>query len=819
MMRTLELNDLFHLEHVGGALGESYAWSPDGRLLAVVVQRPRNTVQLWKFPRLQGMDRADVWLFDVATNESRNLTEGVSDGSGWWAPSWSRGGDHLAMLSTRGGGVHLWTWNRSSSSFCQETGQDLRLQFGGQPFAWIDDHRLVCSVLPEGVRPLQMTLESRAADRAMAMWPRAWQGQHPTASVLRSGAAATLVECDASLVIVDIRAAERVITELATGLARWPIAPDLALAPDRSAVACLTPIAPSQPSAEDRLRFSSPYRYRVNVTALDGAFHTAADGLTDVLEGTLVWSPDSAQVGCIAFASGRVRRSTEAGVYLIQPSSANVSSLGGDLLDMIPDEEDPQLRWTSDARLIVRASCPLPTANSETIERRDWWLLSANAAPHNLTASLNDPPSDLLAGPARRYFLGVADSQLWRIPINGHPEPVETKPAVTDIAWPSRLWRSDATTRATAEHAHLVVRAGHGEETTYTLVRADDGTSSVLSTPEPTAELRAVDLRHQRAVFSRDTKTGSRLWLSALDEHSSDAPRLIRESNVFLEEITMAACRLIEYRSLDGDVLKGWLMVPSDYQPGTRYPTVTWVYPGTVVSEQRPWLMQLAGDPSLNLHLLAAAGYAVLMPSMPTSAERMMSDPMLDLPNGVLPAVDHLVERGIADPDRLYLMGHSFGGYAVYGLVTQTHRFRAAVAMSGISNLISNYGGFDVRSRYEEQIDTQFFTQAWTESGQPGMGSPPWSDLGRYLRNSPLFAVDRVQTPLLILHTDLDFLGLQQAEEFFGALYRLGKPAEFVRYWGESHVLESPANIRDCWQRVVAWLELHRTETQHLSGP
>lgn len=217
----------------------------------------------------------------------------------------------------------------------------------------------------------------------------------------------------------------------------------------------------------------------------------------------------------------------------------------------------------------------------------------------------------------------------------------------------------------------------------------------------------------------------------------------------------------------------------------------------------------MAGDPSLNLHLLAAAGYVVLLPSMPASAESLISDPMLDLPNGVLTAVDHIVDCGITDPDRRYLMGHSFGGYAVYGLITQTHRFNAAVAISGMSNLISNYSGFDARSRYEDHVDTQFFQQAWTESGQAKMGSPPWADLGRYLRNSPLFTVDRVQTPLLIVHSDLDFVGLQQGEEFFGALYRLGKSAEFVRYWGESHVLESPANIGDFWRKVLAWFALH----------
>jgi dipeptidyl aminopeptidase/acylaminoacyl peptidase len=87
------------------------------------------------------------------------------------------------------------------------------------------------------------------------------------------------------------------------------------------------------------------------------------------------------------------------------------------------------------------------------------------------------------------------------------------------------------------------------------------------------------------------------------------------------------------------------------------------------------------------------------------------------------------------------------------------------------------------------------------------MGSPPWKDAGRYLLNSPIFFADRVQTPLLIVHGDMDYIPIQQGEEFFMSLYRQGKRAAFVRYWGEGHVLESPANIRDMWQRILAWFE------------
>jgi dipeptidyl aminopeptidase/acylaminoacyl peptidase len=85
------------------------------------------------------------------------------------------------------------------------------------------------------------------------------------------------------------------------------------------------------------------------------------------------------------------------------------------------------------------------------------------------------------------------------------------------------------------------------------------------------------------------------------------------------------------------------------------------------------------------------------------------------------------------------------------------------------------------------------------------MGSPPWKDMGRYILNSPIFQVDRVHTPLLIVQGDLDYVALQQGEELFNSLYRQGKLARFVRYWGEGHSPSSPANIRDMWQRIFEW--------------
>jgi dipeptidyl aminopeptidase/acylaminoacyl peptidase len=196
---------------------------------------------------------------------------------------------------------------------------------------------------------------------------------------------------------------------------------------------------------------------------------------------------------------------------------------------------------------------------------------------------------------------------------------------------------------------------------------------------------------------------------------------------------------------------------------------------------------------------------------MPLPRIGTAEEPMSSLPVGVLPAVDKAIALGFADSERLFVGGLSYGGYTTYGLITQTQRFKAALSMAGPADLISNYGTLDPGRRYAADAHLPhregIWIPAWAESGQGAMGAPPWRDVARYVRNSPLFSVDRVQTPLMMVYGDLDMVPMQQGEEFFTGLYRQGKRAQLVFYWGEGHSVTTPANVRDLWSRIYAWLD------------
>jgi dipeptidyl aminopeptidase/acylaminoacyl peptidase len=192
-------------------------------------------------------------------------------------------------------------------------------------------------------------------------------------------------------------------------------------------------------------------------------------------------------------------------------------------------------------------------------------------------------------------------------------------------------------------------------------------------------------------------------------------------------------------------------------------------------------------------------------------------DPIADLPGFVLPAIDTVIALGIADSSRVGVLGQSHGAIAVYGLLTETTRFRAGIALSGWPDLVHYEGAFAANYCFcgpdfsNEMLTTgppQF--EAANDHSRPDfaglhIGPTPWADPARWLRNNPIYHFDRVETPLLIVWGDNDVVYMSNGDEAFQLLHRLGRRVRYVRYWGEGHTIESPANIRDLWARMDAW--------------
>jgi dipeptidyl aminopeptidase/acylaminoacyl peptidase len=163
-------------------------------------------------------------------------------------------------------------------------------------------------------------------------------------------------------------------------------------------------------------------------------------------------------------------------------------------------------------------------------------------------------------------------------------------------------------------------------------------------------------------------------------------PRRLSRINSQLDRYRFGTSRLVQWRGMDGKVLRGALVLPTNYRAEGRYPLVVKVYGGASLSNE---VNRFGAEPGVgDLQLLATRGYAVLLPDTTLHPGRVARD----LAEAVMPGVDKVVELCIADPERLGVMGHSFGGYNVAALIAQTTRFRAAVASGGLYDLISLYG-------------------------------------------------------------------------------------------------------------------------------
>ncbi len=169
---------------------------------------------------------------------------------------------------------------------------------------------------------------------------------------------------------------------------------------------------------------------------------------------------------------------------------------------------------------------------------------------------------------------------------------------------------------------------------------------------------------------------------------------------------------------------------------------------------------------------------------------------MQTLAANILPGVDRVVELGIADAARIGVAGFSYGGYTAAALLAQTTRFRAAMVTGGVYDLWRLYGDLDAGGNSEGAAIAERYA-----------GALPWTNLRSYIENSPIFCVERMTTPLLIIHGARDSVSVTQADALFVALRARGKTVEYARYPDEFHSFVNVANQSDSLRRFVAWFD------------
>jgi dipeptidyl aminopeptidase/acylaminoacyl peptidase len=780
---------MYHLRQIG----DPSVFSPSGTEVAFVVKRPLEGERNFAQSFLEDDDVADVYVSDLANGRITKISNGDVDGSGFWDPQWSPDGKRIAMLSTRGGNVYLWVWD-AGVGLRRVTSRAVA-GFNTQPFAWISNDRIICEVLPAGKQPLSMSVETQTPQIASRAWPIDWRGHQATVNVLESGVSPNIpARPQSELLLLNVSGA-REIGQVIAHAAQFGA---VTLSHDRRLAAVYSKVGFLEPHAGRKLpsNFDNGI-YALSVYDTRTGARVARFDRRAVGAGPLGWSWDDTKLAALAEPATTAYKSHLQIYRCILATSDCAPILPAQLnVDSGPNGTKTAPLWAADGHVLVYAASASAGAAAPK-DRSDWYSIASNGSVANATASLASSPASLVTIAGEHRFVGVAGGNLVSVFADGQPPrtiAVLGVTHVTSIAWP---------TTGAISVRELVVTSGEVDRDFFALDGITERIVRLGHVPADAA-LNAFDPQTFSAVFAESARDGSFLRYT----RAGSPQRILYAANTWLSSVAAGHCIHFSYTALDSQKLTGWLVLPANYAAPRRYPAVVWVYAGSVMSPNKvPTLAHLNFVIALNLQLLAARGYAVIIPSMPLPPFGHPTDPYQKLTNGVLPAVDKAVQLGYVDGDRVAVMGQSYGGFSTYGLITQTNRFKAAIALAGISDWASLYGTFDERQAYGDNANEDIFAEQLLEDGQANLGDPPWINPQRYAANSPITYVDRVHTPLLIIQGDLDYVAIQQGEEFFTALYRQGKRAEFARYWGEEHVFRSEANVADSWRRIINWLD------------
>jgi len=254
---------------------------------------------------------------------------------------------------------------------------------------------------------------------------------------------------------------------------------------------------------------------------------------------------------------------------------------------------------------------------------------------------------------------------------------------------------------------------------------------------------------------------------------------------------------LVKWKMLDGKMSEGILYKPENFDPKKKYPVIFYFYERDA-DNLYAYNTPAPSASTVNVAYFVSNGYLVFDPNIYYKT----GEPGQSAYNSVVSAARYLSKLPYVDSTRMGIQGQSWGGYQVAYLITKTNMFRAAGAGAPVSNMTSAYGGI----RWGTGLNRQF----QYEKQQSRIGATLWQKPELYIRNSPLFYADKVNTPLLIMHNDADgAVPWYQGIEYFTALRRLGKKVWMLQYNGEDHNLVERKNRKDLSIRLSQFFDYY----------
>lgn len=283
------------------------------------------------------------------------------------------------------------------------------------------------------------------------------------------------------------------------------------------------------------------------------------------------------------------------------------------------------------------------------------------------------------------------------------------------------------------------------------------------------------------------------LWISDLNfkNHSK-----LSNTNPQQEKYLWGSVEVVEWMSFDHQQLQGLMYKPENFDPQKKYPMLVYFYERSSDGIHRHRIPSPSRS-TINRAYSTSNGYIVFVPDIPYTIGYPGHSAYKAVVSGTMTMLNRYA---FINPDRIGLNGQSWGGYQVAYLVTRTDLYKCAFSGAPVSNMTSAYGGI----RWGSGMSRMF----QYEQTQSRIGGTLWEKPIHYIRNSPLFFVPDIKTPLLIMHNDADgAVPWYQGIEFFVALRRLNKPAWLLSYNDESHNLTKWPNRKDLSIRMFQFYD------------
>lgn len=464
------------------------------------------------------------------------------------------------------------------------------------------------------------------------------------------------------------------------------------------------------------------------------------------------------------------------------------------------DWDDSQPTWSPDGQRIAFVSAR--HAERDRNLGSDLWQVGISGGEARALTQTEGPCGSPAFSPDGRMLafsghqdpaaLGERNNHIWLMPAGGGPardltgaaSAVQAGAALPGTPASPLLWTPDS--------CALLARIQVGAEVTLNRFSIAGGRHSLLVDGRRCVEAVSQSRAGRLALLISDLTHPAEVFVA--DADGSNERRVTSTNDALLHELQLPEITPLAVRTSQGTMIEGWVIKPPDLTPGARCPLVLDVHGGP----HGAFLNSFRGSYAL---ALPTQGCAVLQMN-PTGSTGWGEDFARALHGGrgerdlpeLLDALDQLIREGWVDPTRLGITGYSYGGYMTAWAISQTDRFMAAVWGAGTANLYTHFAYSDITlPRFHE------------------MQGSPWDQRELYLRQSPISYVERVRTPLLMLHGDADLrCNIAQADEFFTALKYYGNEVVLVRYPGQDHMMRMrgrPSYRIDYDRRLIAWFQ------------